>query len=117
MIGLDANGKPKIAAIKLSEALHVDGKLDEQVYEINAPFGELTQVVPKYGAPVSERTDIWVMYDTENIYVTCRCWDSAGSLRLPSSVSSCTWPCGAGSGVLRRDRSPSEFPVPGPLRP
>ena len=77
MIGLDADGKPKIGAIKLSEPLHVDGKLDEQVYETHAPFGELTQVVPKYGAPVSERTDIWVMYDTENIYVTCRCWDSA----------------------------------------
>jgi Domain of unknown function (DUF5916) len=77
MIGLDDDGKPRIRAIKLAEPLHLDGKLNEQVYETNAPFGELTQVVPKYGAPISERTDLWVMYDTENIYVTCRCWDSA----------------------------------------
>ena len=77
MIGLDDDGKPRIRAIKLAEALHLDGKLNEQVYDTNAPFGELTQVVPRYGAPISERTDLWVMYDTENIYVTCRCWDSA----------------------------------------
>jgi hypothetical protein len=78
MIGLDADGKPRIRAIKLAEPLHLDGKLSEQVYESNAPFGELTQVVPKYGSPVSERTELWVLYDNENIYVVCRCWDSAG---------------------------------------
>jgi hypothetical protein len=33
--------------------------------------------VPKAGAPSSERTDVWVMFDTTNMYVACRCWDSA----------------------------------------
>ena len=27
---------------------------------------------------MSERTEAWVMYDDENIYLVCRCWDSAG---------------------------------------
>jgi hypothetical protein len=39
MVGLDDDGKPRIRAIKLAEPLHLDGKLNEQVYETNAPFG------------------------------------------------------------------------------
>ncbi|MEO5568767.1 MAG: DUF5916 domain-containing protein, partial [Gemmatimonadaceae bacterium] len=35
------------------------------------------QVAPRYGEPVSERTDVWVTYDSTHIYVSCRCWDSA----------------------------------------
>ena len=37
----------------------------------------MMQVVPKNGAPSSEKTEIWVMYDGENIYVSAKCWDTA----------------------------------------
>src|SRR5262245_46297999 len=59
----DENGKATIRAIKLEVPLHVDGKLDEAVYENEQPFGGFIQVVPRYGAEQSERTDVWVMYD------------------------------------------------------
>ena len=26
---------------------------------------------------MTERSDVWITYDDQNIYVTCRCWDSA----------------------------------------
>ena len=71
------NGQATIRAIKLTTPLHVDGKLDEEVYQREQPFGGFIQVVPRYGAPQSERTDVWVMYDDHNMYVACRCWDSA----------------------------------------
>jgi hypothetical protein len=77
VITRDAAGKATIRAIKLTSPLHVDGKLDEDVYRQEKSFGDFVQVAPKYGAPITERTEIWVMYDTENIYVTCKCWDSA----------------------------------------
>ena len=76
MLARDASGKVTVRAIKLKQPLKVDGKLDESVYQEYQPFGGFVQVVPKYGATQTERTDIWVSYDTENIYVTCRCWDS-----------------------------------------
>jgi hypothetical protein len=41
----------------------------------------LIQVVPKEGAPSSERTDVWVMFDAVNMYVAARCWDSAPPAR------------------------------------
>jgi hypothetical protein len=33
-IGLDADGTPRIRAITLAEPLHLDGKLNEEVYEL-----------------------------------------------------------------------------------
>jgi len=51
--------------------------LDEEVYSRAKPFGGLIQVAPDFGKPATERSDIWVMYDDQNIYVTCRCYDEA----------------------------------------
>jgi len=33
--------------------------------------------VPRDGQEQTERTDVWITYDDRNIYVSCRCWDSA----------------------------------------
>jgi len=77
VITRDAAGHATIRAIKLAAPLKVDGKLDEDVYEREQPFGGFIQVAPKYGAPQTERSDVWVMYDNENMYISCRCWDSA----------------------------------------
>src|SRR4051812_1533426 len=62
MMSRDASGKATVRAIKLTQPLHVDGKLDEEVYQLHQPFGGLIQVVPQYGAEQSERTDVWIMY-------------------------------------------------------
>jgi len=79
MLARDAAGRVTVRAIKLKQPLKVDGQLDEAVYQEFQPFGGFVQVAPDYGATQSERTDIWISYDTENIYVTCRCWDSEPS--------------------------------------
>ncbi len=73
----DARGRATVRAIKLTEPLRLDGKLDEEVYQTTKPFGGMLQVAPKYGEQSTERSDIWVTYDQDNIYVTCRCWDAA----------------------------------------
>lgn len=77
VITRDAAGQATVRAIKLSAPLKVDGRLDEEVYTIEKPFGGLIQVVPRYGEPQSEKSDVWITYDDRYIYVTCRCWDSA----------------------------------------
>ena len=73
----DATGQATVRAIKLTAPLTVDGKLDEEVYRREQPFGGLIQVVPRYGQEMSERSDVWVTYDDKFIYLSCRCWDSA----------------------------------------
>ena len=73
----DARGRATVRAIRLEQPLALDGSLDEPVYTRFRPFGDFVQVAPTAGAPSSERTDVWVMYDDTHMYVTCRCWDSA----------------------------------------
>ena len=51
--------------------------LDEEVYQRVLPVDDFIQSVPIDGAPATEKTEVWVMFDTESIYVAARCWDSA----------------------------------------
>ncbi len=71
------SGQATIRAIHLRQPLKVDGVLDEEVYAREKPFGDFLQVVPRYGQVQSERTEVWITYDDQNMYVSCRCWDSA----------------------------------------
>ena len=85
MISRNAAGKATVRAIKLSEPLRMDGKLDEEVYTTVQPFGGFIQVAPKYGAPSTEKTDVWVMFDENYIYIAARCYDSAPPERWVSN--------------------------------
>jgi len=64
-----------VRASRISGPITVDGVLDESSYAEVAPITELVQQEPTFGAPISERTEIWLLYDDSNIYVACRCWD------------------------------------------
>jgi hypothetical protein len=77
VITRNSAGQASVRAIKLTAPLKLDGVLDEDVYKQEASFGGLIQVAPDYGQPETERSEIWITYDDHNIYVSCRCWDSA----------------------------------------
>ena len=70
-------GQATMRAIRLLAGIQVDGRLDEPVYDAVAPVSDFIQQLPDEGAPATERTDAWVMFDDENFYVAGRCWDSA----------------------------------------
>ncbi len=71
----DDKGRVTIRATRLTEALHLDGELNEKVYETVQPIPGLIQNVPDEGKPSSERTEIWVLFDDANFYVSARLWD------------------------------------------
>ena len=73
----DERRRATVRAIKLAQPLRVDGRLDEEVYQRHAPFGGFIQVAPEYGADSTEKTDVWISYDQDNIYVSVKVWDSA----------------------------------------
>ena len=77
VITRDSAGQATVRAIKLATPLKLDGVLDDAVYTSEAPFDGMLQVVPDYGKPASEKSEIWIMYDRENMYLSCRCWDAS----------------------------------------
>jgi hypothetical protein len=77
VISRGENGRVVVRATKLTEPLRIDGRLDEEAYSTVRSMGDFIQNVPDEGAPASEKTEAWILYDNDNIYVSCRCWDSA----------------------------------------
>jgi hypothetical protein len=65
-----------LRATRIATPLRIDGRLDESTYEQVPAITEYIQQDPDEGAPISERTESWVMFDDVNIYFACRCWDS-----------------------------------------
>ena len=77
VIARDAQGRATVRAVRLASAIHLDGRLDEPVYEIVPAITDFVQQMPVEGAPASERTDAWILFDSTNIYVAGRVWDTA----------------------------------------
>ena len=73
----DADGRTTIRAIRIEPGLRLDGALTEPIYEAVPPITGLIQLVPDVGEPATERTEAWIMFDRENIYVAARLHDSA----------------------------------------
>jgi hypothetical protein len=71
----DAAGNVVIRATRITTPIEVDGKLDDEVYRQVKALTEFIQSEPQTGAPSSERTEAWVLFDDDNLYLACRCWD------------------------------------------
>ena len=77
VVGRDGEGRITVRAVKLAAGLRLDGVLDEPVYECVRAISDFVQLMPDEGAPATEKTEAWVMFDAANMYVSARVWDSA----------------------------------------
>lgn len=76
VVNRDGQGRATMRAIRLKEPLVVDGQLEEPLYREVPGVDGFLQAEPDEGAPATERTEVWVSYDEENVYLSGRCWDS-----------------------------------------
>ena len=67
----------RCAPVRVTEPLRIDGTLDEAVYADTRALSDFIQSVPDEGAPATEQTEVWILFDANNIYISVRCWDSA----------------------------------------
>ena len=65
-----------ISATRISASLVIDGRLDDEAYRTVAAISGFIQQEPEEGAPISEQTDVWVLFDDVNLYISARCLDS-----------------------------------------
>jgi hypothetical protein len=72
----DAAGHTTVRAVRLTTPLHVDGKLDEQVYSTVLPITGFIQTEPKERDPATEKTELWIFFDDDSVYVSARMWES-----------------------------------------
>jgi hypothetical protein len=70
-----------VPAIEVSPTLHppvIDGVLDDATWGRAAHSDAFRQITPLENVEPTERTEFWVTYDPDNLYVAIRCHDSAG---------------------------------------
>ena len=75
-INRDDAGRATVRAVRVTQAIRIDGTLDEAVYRDVPPMSDFIQVDPTPGAAATEKTDIWVAFDDQNVYVLVRAWDT-----------------------------------------
>ena len=77
VVARDDSGRTTVRATRLTQEIRLDGRLDEEVYRTVPPISGFIQQLPDEGALASERTDVWVFFDENSLYVTARAFDSA----------------------------------------
>jgi hypothetical protein len=70
--------RPTAAAVRIdaAEAPNIDGDLSDPVWARAMPITEFRQKLPNVGAPATERTEVRVLYDENNLYVSVYAHDS-----------------------------------------
>ena len=77
VVARDGQGRATVRAVRLATGIRLDGRLDEPVYDAVPAIADFVQQMPVEGAPASEKTEAWILFDETNIYVSGRVWDSA----------------------------------------
>ena len=86
VLARDSDGSVTIRAVRLNEPIVLDGRLDDPIYRDVVPIDEFIQQEPREGQPATERTEVWVSYDDDAIYVGARLWESDSSRRVMSDM-------------------------------
>ena len=61
-------GRPSVEPVRTSDPPSIDGRLDDAVWGRAARITEFVQQQPLDGEPATEETDLYIAYDTQNLY-------------------------------------------------
>lgn len=86
VVSRDSAGHVTIRAVRLDAPIRIDGALDDAVYQTVLPISDFVQVEPANGAPATEKTETWLTFDRDYVYVSFRCWESAPERRVAKSM-------------------------------
>jgi len=86
IIARDAQGQMTIRALRLTSPLRIDGQVDESAYDGLDPISDFIQMEPDGGQAATERTDVWLFFDDDNVYVSIRAWESDPSRMVANEM-------------------------------
>lgn len=85
-ISRDDNGHATVRTMRLPSPMAFDGRLDESFYRDVKSFGDFIQQDPIEGGTSTDRTDVWVFFDDENLYVSARLWEQDPGRRVANEM-------------------------------
>jgi hypothetical protein len=82
----DEQGRATIRAVRVTTPMRIDGRLDEAIYASVEPGSDFIQMEPNGGQVASEKTEVWIFYDRDNVYVSFRAWESQPSRTIANEM-------------------------------
>ena len=67
VISRDADGRATIRAVRVDAPMRIDGRLDEPLYTSVPPISDFIQQEPQEGSPATEKTEVWLAFDADNV--------------------------------------------------
>jgi hypothetical protein len=86
VVARDADGRTTVRAVRLTAPLRIDGALDEPIYGSVPSMSDFVQSEPQTGIPATEKTEVWISFDDDNLYLTFKCWDSQPERRVATEM-------------------------------
>lgn len=77
-IDADLAPRPGATAVRATGPIRIDGTLDEGTWAAARVIDEFFQQKPDQGMPASERTEVRILFDDENLYVGAELHDQPG---------------------------------------
>ena len=82
----DGQGQATVRSMPLPAPLTFDGRLDEAVYRDVPSSGDFIQQDPIEGGPPTDKTEVWVFYDDDYLYVSARLWELHPERRVANEM-------------------------------
>ncbi len=70
------DSRPAIVAVRATSPVHVDGIFDEPFWTLARAVTGFVQSEPREGQPATERTEVRVAYDADNLYIAAYMHDT-----------------------------------------
>ena len=77
---------PTIRANRLTQPLRIDGKLDEEIYKTTPAISDFVQQEPDEFQPATERTEAWIFFDDDHVYVSARNYETHPERRVANEM-------------------------------
>jgi hypothetical protein len=75
-----------VAMVRADTRPVIDGKLDDAAWAQAARIEDFHQIRPGNQTPPSERTEVYLLYDKDAIYVAARMWDSGAPGQVTRNI-------------------------------
>ena len=83
---LDPGPAPTVQAYRVDSPIRIDGKLDEEIYGRTPAISGFVQQEPDEYAPATEKTEAWIFFDNDHVYVSARNWESQPQRRVANEM-------------------------------
>ena len=77
---------PTVRAHQTAQPIRIDGRLDEEIYRTTPAITDFVQQEPDEFMPATEKTEAWIFFDNDNVYISARNWESHPERRVANEM-------------------------------